>query len=289
MPSQKYDLANKLIWIDDNNLKVGDINFYVSFGQEMREEESRQGTFVLGKSRQIVEDFQNINLDHPIERIVDLGIYKGGSVVLYQKLFNPKTIIAIEWNKKPVSILDEYITINNLADTVKVYYGIDQSDSKKLSKIVQLELGSKSIDLVIDDASHRLRESRASFNILFPHVAAGGIYVIEDWAWAHWNGDQWQKNGGLFPYEAPLSNLIFEFTMLAASRPDLIESISITANYVKVKKGKGSCSSDDFNITDNYFNRGKKATLLGPSKKNLFTLASMCRYKLSKLKHKLLT
>lgn len=255
---QKQDLD----WINDGLLKIDDIEFIVSFGKELYEEESKRGSFVVGKSRQMVEDYLEIELDHPVGHIVDLGIYKGGSAVLYQKIFDPKTLIALDLEKSPVPALDKYIEQHNLKNTIKIYYGVDQSDSETLSGIIKSDLGTNPIDIVFDDASHRLHETRESFNILFPYLVAGGMYIIEDWAWAHWEGDEWQTDGGLFPEEAPLSNLIFEITMLAASRPRLIESIIIKATHIIVKKGSGTCIPGQFDISKSYFNRGKKATLL---------------------------
>lgn len=40
-------------------------------------------------------------------------------------------------------------------------------------------------DVVIDDGSHRGPDVKASFEALFPHVAPGGVYVIEDLATAY--------------------------------------------------------------------------------------------------------
>ena len=42
------------------------------------------------------------------------------------------------------------------------------------------------LDLVIDDGSHLAEPTRTSFDTLFPLLAPGGFYIIEDWAWEHW-------------------------------------------------------------------------------------------------------
>jgi hypothetical protein len=41
-------------------------------------------------------------------------------------------------------------------------------------------------DLVIDDAAHVYGQTKRSFECLFPTLAPGGLYIIEDWAWEHW-------------------------------------------------------------------------------------------------------
>jgi hypothetical protein len=252
----------KITWVNDGLLKVDDVKFVVSCGKELYEDESREGTFILGKTRAMIDDYLTILANHPINRIVDLGIYKGGSAVLYQKVFDPKTLVAIDWVTTPVQALDEYISQNNLEETIRVYYGVDQADAETMTGIIKSDLGNDPIDLVIDDASHRLQYTRASFNILFPYLAAGGTYIIEDWAWAHWKGEQWQDNGGLFPDEPPLTNLVFELTMLAASRPDLVASIVVKRSYIVVTKGRANCDPGSFDISSSYLNRGRPVTLL---------------------------
>ena len=35
-------------------------------------------------------------------------------------------------------------------------------------------------DIIIDDGSHKMNHQQISFDVLFPHLKSGGIYVIED-------------------------------------------------------------------------------------------------------------
>lgn len=169
--------------------------------------------------------------------------------------------MAVDWGQ-PVSVLDAYIQEQGLGEIVKPYYGVDQSDVSAMTRIIADEMGGQPIDLVIDDASHFLRETRASFNILFPHLAANGTYIIEDWGWAHWASPRWQDNGGRWSDKEPLSNLIFELSMLAASRPDLVTSVTVKPSYVILRKGYGTCAPGTFDISSSYLNRGKPVTLL---------------------------
>ena len=50
-----------------------------------------------------------------------------------------------------------------------------------------LEIGNAKgkFDIIIDDASHRDKETRNSFNCLWQFVNPGGWYIVEDWA-AHY-------------------------------------------------------------------------------------------------------
>jgi hypothetical protein len=59
---------------------------------------------------------------------------------------------------------------------VKTFCG-SQSDASFLRSIID-EIGAP--DLVVDDGSHQSKDVIASFEILFPLLARGGLYVIED-------------------------------------------------------------------------------------------------------------
>jgi len=252
----------ELNWEGESILKIDDVSFMVDYGQRMKEEESKDQTFVLAKARRQLEIIQELQFEKPIRYIFDLGIYKGGSVMFYYKFFNPMKLVAIELKTKPVTALADYIREHQLDDVIRPYYGVDQSDENTLHEIVRNEMCGQPLDMIVDDASHFLLETRASFNILFPYLSPGGCYIIEDWGWAHWSAKNWQKDGGPWREKPPLTNLIFELTMLCASRPDLIESIFLIPAYVVIRKGRGACEPGNFDISTSYTNRGKRVNLL---------------------------
>ena len=59
---------------------------------------------------------------------------------------------------------------------IKIFQG-SQNDSAFLEKIA-LKIGQ--IHVIIDDGSHINEHAITSFRTLFPYLADGGIYVIED-------------------------------------------------------------------------------------------------------------
>jgi hypothetical protein len=61
---------------------------------------------------------------------------------------------------------------------------VGQTDTAALDRIVQDDFDGP-IDLIIDDASHFVSETRISFNALFSRLRPGGVYLVEDWSWAH--------------------------------------------------------------------------------------------------------
>ena len=123
--------------------------------------------------------------DYQHATIVELGINRGGSTALISQIAEPKKLVALELSNDPVLPLEKFIDENDLRAAVRPYYGVDQSDRAVVRRILDDEFGSEPLDLVVDDASHLLDLTRASFEMLFPRIRPGGVYVIEDWNWEH--------------------------------------------------------------------------------------------------------
>jgi hypothetical protein len=70
----------------------------------------------------------------------------------------------------------------------------DQSDRNTLRRVLEL---CQPFDLVVDDGSHVRSDIIASFDALFPAVAPGGFYAIEDIDAAY------PKSAGAEPYDVP--------------------------------------------------------------------------------------
>ena len=100
-------------------------------------------------------------------------------------LAQPRKLVACELDPDRIAVLDELRAREGIEDVVRPYYGVDQSDRTRLSEIVEEEFGTTPLDLVIDDASHLYDETLASFEVLYPRVRPGGLFIIEDWAADH--------------------------------------------------------------------------------------------------------
>jgi hypothetical protein len=115
---------------------------------------------------------------------------------------------------------------------------------------------------VVDDASHTYEETKASFEILFPLLQPGGIYLIEDWSWAH--GPRYQSPDAPFSKRPALSNLLFEQIMLLASTY-LIAEIRVWHFLYLIRKAKSAVSGskdESGSIFDQIQSRGKKWSLI---------------------------
>jgi hypothetical protein len=186
-----------------------------------------------------------------------MGILHGGSVVLYDQIFQPEKLVAIEYADMPVAALDGYIVNHARTEKVRPYFGVNQADRQKMERILNYEFPDRDIDLIVDDASHLYDETRQAFNICFPYLKRGGLYDIEDWAWAHWPGDYWQKNNKYFKNRKALSNLLIELFMLTASCPDFIKDIVVEPSAITVTRGSGALPVSEFTLENHYLLRDK--------------------------------
>jgi len=109
--------------------------------------------------------------------LLELGVYKGGSLLLWRDYFVNGRIAGIDVNP---------VTIDDSSDRVNFYQG-KQEDIDFLKMVALKETGSKGFDIIIDDASHIAFLTKTSFLYLFKsHLNERGIYAIEDWGTGYW-------------------------------------------------------------------------------------------------------
>jgi predicted O-methyltransferase YrrM len=248
-----------LLWHSDRHLEVGDVNFALSLDPaDYDSSRSALDRFVLLKDRGMLEALA-ARAQEPVERIVELGIFKGGSIALYSEMFQPKTLVGVELHQHRVPALDEYVSRSSLEDRIHLFYGTSQSDRGRIEAILEECFGDEPLDLVVDDGSHRYSHTKASLNLLLPRMRPGGLYVIEDWGWAHWPGDDWQHPTNQYAKErTPLTNLVFELVMASATDPGLISEVDVANKCAFVTRGPGPPLAGDFDISTSYLTAGRK-------------------------------
>ncbi|HDS16253.1 MAG TPA: class I SAM-dependent methyltransferase [Proteobacteria bacterium] len=107
--------------------------------------------------------------------LLEIGVLEGGSLHYWDDYFqHPETsIVGLDLNLPQTS---------SFSQRVKVIQ-CDQNDGPALERVAR-QFGP--FDIVIDDGSHARRETEHCFRVLFPEVATGGYYIIEDWAAGYW-------------------------------------------------------------------------------------------------------
>jgi predicted O-methyltransferase YrrM len=237
-----------------NRLTVGDTEFNVAAMMMPAQSDQRM---VIWKNREMVVAIAAVIEDVGARNIVELGIAQGGSTALLSQLARPAKLVAIERKPEPVSPLESYIASHGLQDNVRPFYGVDQADTATLKEVVDAEFGAERLDLVIDDASHLLDATRASFNCLFPRLREGGIYIIEDWPWGHYaveaNPDeQREESWGPWPTGVPLTVLVFELVMTCASGGNIIDELAMDEALVQVRRGSARLDPSTFDISRSF-------------------------------------
>lgn len=252
MPRDPGPLLEKMVWRDDDHLQIGDTNFLLTVdGRTLQTTKPTPAEFPLLKKKRTLQNLLKL-LPESVDNMVELGIFDGGSIALYEELLSPSRFAGVEIDRERIEALDQYLEQRSATERVKLYYGTDQGDREALRRIVRDNFGSRPLDLVIDDASHRYEPCKASLNALLPLLRPGGVYLIEDWAWAHLPSQNFQNFGG---EKDPMSRLIFESVMLSATRAQIISEVLVNNYQVALVRGNRDMTGEDFDISQAYLTR----------------------------------
>ncbi len=243
-----------IIWEEGNRFELNGIRF--QFIGELRElfALKEEDGLVLGKWRRVLDAYIDAMSGLSPQNIFELGIFRGGSAAFFNEWLSPEKLVAIDYMQAPTDGFKAYLESAPNAGRIRPYFGIDQADKQKLGSICRREFGDALLDLVIDDASHLLDKTKTSFNFLFPRVKPGGLYVIEDWSWAHMD-DPDGVFRQRFHAEPAMSNLVIEIMLASARRPDLIPEVRVFPSCAFIRRGEGE-TGEDFDISRESFHRG---------------------------------
>ncbi len=123
-----------------------------------------------------------------IETVIELGVYMGASLSMWEEYFPNARIIGVDFDSR----------------CEKYSFGRKEVMIKDLSKEDSLlYLTQYAPDIVIDDASHRWSHQIMAFSILFPKLSNGGIYILEDIATSFdmFDGVGWYQDACISPYD----------------------------------------------------------------------------------------
>jgi hypothetical protein len=228
-----------LAWTSEDTFELGGVEFVCR---------ALKGGFpstpermLLVKSRWQAEWYEQFLRQLQPRSVVEIGIFDGASLAMCAEIAQPDRLVGVDLKAEPSSALATYIEQRGLENRVRPYYGVDQTDGVRLNQIIDAELGNESVDLVVDDASHELDATRATFDILFPRVRPGGVYLLEDW-----------PTHRLPQITRPLAPLVFALALAASESPDAITSVEINRNYVIVRRGEGALASGAFALASCY-------------------------------------
>lgn len=108
--------------------------------------------------------------------LLELGVLDGASLRMWRDYLPNASIVGLD--HKPAISIPGCITVQG-----------SQDDPAAIARVAQ----HGPFDVIIDDASHISSKTIASFELFYPHLAPGGLYVIEDLHASYWPaiyGDQ---------------------------------------------------------------------------------------------------
>lgn len=100
------------------------------------------------------------------KNILEIGAYKGASLRAWRDRFPSADVVGIE--SDPM--------LRALSPDLNIFVG-DQTNTSFLESVSQ---SIPQRDLIIDDGGHKMSQQITSFRYLFPKLAPGGYYIIED-------------------------------------------------------------------------------------------------------------
>lgn len=124
-------------------------------------------------------------------KFLEIGVSDGGSLDMWRRYFGPSAVIF------GIDIDERCAAFDGRSAQVRIG---SQDDPEFLGRVID-EMGG--VDLVLDDGSYVMAHIRASLAAIFPHLRAGGTYMIEDLHTAYW-----EKFGGGLQEPANVFNLM---------------------------------------------------------------------------------
>jgi len=143
-------------------------------------------------------------------RLLEIGVASGASLRMWEEFFPAAHIVGVDVNEG---------ARRHARERTSVHIG-DQGDAAFLDALGREE---GPFDIVIDDGGHRMEQHRASLRALWPHVAPGGYYAIEDLLTAYVP----QYGGGYLNEDTTIERLKHQIDALngQAQAPRLVEGI----------------------------------------------------------------
>jgi hypothetical protein len=107
--------------------------------------------------------------------VVEIGVYKGGSLQMWKHYFGLEArIFGVDIDPECLAFAEDRIEVS-----------IGSQEDREFLRSLSRRIPS--IDVLIDDGGHTMRQQITTFEELFPHVAADGVYLCEDLHTSYWD------------------------------------------------------------------------------------------------------
>lgn len=161
--------------------------------------------------------------DKPVT-LLEIGVQNGGSLEIWSRFFtNAQKLVGCDINPDCARLVYE---------DPRIAVVVGDANSDAVQSIVLLH--APVFDVMLDDGSHRSSDIVKSFARYFPHLADGGVFVVEDLHCSYWA----EYEGGLFD---PFSSITFfkrladivnhEHWGIAKSRSDILRGFFLKYDF----------------------------------------------------------
>jgi predicted O-methyltransferase YrrM len=249
-------------WIDDDHLRIDGTAFSLWGASD------HDDAIKVFKRRSQVERYLRCADEFHGGRIMEVGFFRGGSTAFLAAILDPEKLLAIDVATERNTWLDGWLDERDQADRVRLHYGVDQADRAAIVELISREFGDGPLDLVIDDASHQLSPTTQTFNILFPRLRPGGLYIIEDWSWhLVWMAvarsrpeliaEAIEKRAGQHPTEdsgdassaeQEMWRLVLRLAIACGTHEELVSDVEMIRGLAAVRRGSVALDVDDFDL-----------------------------------------
>jgi cephalosporin hydroxylase len=234
-------------WKNQTEFSVDGVKFFCSLDDYTRKTDNDR--IIILKDRGSLESYREVLGNTRVRNLLEFGILEGGSAVLFTLLMDLEKFVGIDIMDSARGI-EPFLARHEVGTKIKFHFSVSQSDERSVRKLIKSEFAKSPIDLIIDDASHQYAHTKRTFEIAFPHLRPGGVYVIEDWGWPHW------KDYDGFMGEPAMSMLIFELVMLCATSREVVSDIRIFPSFAFIRKSEAATDLLNFSIEKFYQKRG---------------------------------
>jgi predicted O-methyltransferase YrrM len=196
------------------------------------------GEFYMAKSPVYLDSYAALLEGRRVRSILEVGVFRGGSMVYFDRVYRPDLVVGVDWHADPLPRLREYIASQAFSE-MHLHQGVHQASRADMEWVIDRHF-KDGVDLVVDDASHWYEETKATFEIVFPHVRPGGVYVVEDPDWASgplaYPGSPWHGKRDCMP-------LYEELKALSERSPELMPEVAILPGFFYVRRGEASADA----------------------------------------------
>ncbi len=169
------------------------------------------------------------NIRYNTIKFLEIGFFRGGSARMWEKYFQNAELYFIDVRYHKFERYGQ-----DLSERCH-FYKVNQENANQLKAFI-IKTGGN-FDIIIDDGGHSMRQQITSFEVLFPAVKSGGLYIIEDLHTSYW-----KKFGGYGTISEPKSGIGTTMQFLK----DRLDDVNHIAASTK-KASRENCSNSLWN------------------------------------------